>query len=155
MAQKNSVSSFNETEQLVISYELLFILRWMIEHEVDGLKNLILQAITSSEKEKQTTENTNASFSDDMKHTIVDLFDLLEALLSEAINEQAVNKIVERNLMPAIDHIDASLCDEKIVRQSIEKTTQMLDKGSHEQAQSLLFKELLKQWKPNKKSMLN
>lgn len=159
MSQKNSVTSLSNAEQLIVSYELLLILRWIVQHETNGLKKLINHAVASSDhlKRVKTGSSSEQSFAlaEDIKHTITDLFDLLEMLLSESLNEHAVNKIIERNLMPAIAHIDANACDDTTIRQSIEKTTQKIDQGSQEDAQTLLFKELLRSWKPSKKGALN
>ena len=71
----------------------------------------------------------------------------------EAMNEHMVQQAVKQNLMPAIDHIDSTICDDDTVRSSMEKATAKSKIASHENAQDILFKELLKRWKPQKNIM--
>jgi hypothetical protein len=66
-----------------------------------------------------------------------------------------VQKAVEKNLMPAIDHIDATLCDTDTVRTSIEKATAKIEINSKDNPQEILFRELLKRWKPPAKNLMN
>src|SRR3972149_2629664 len=100
-----------ENSQFVLSYELLCLLRWFVDHDADKLKKLI----------------------------------------TKAINEQAVKKAVEKNLMPAIDQIDSTICDDATVRFSIEKAATKIDHNPMENPKELLFKELLKRWKQSNK----
>jgi hypothetical protein len=106
---------------------------------------------------------------------------MMEGLLTESISEQAVKRVIEKNLMPSIDKIDSSICDDETVRFSIEKTASKLENNyvnadnncrldgtlienypatkkeitSKEKAKKILMSELLKHWKPKGKSVLN
>ena len=55
--------------------------------------------------------------------------------------------------MPTIDHIDSTICDDATVRSSVEKATAKSEQHPKANAQELLFKELLKRWKPSKNMM--
>lgn len=92
---------------------------------------------------------------EEMQDSIVDFFSLLEGLLMETINEQAMLKAHEKNLVPALEHIDSTICDTATVRSSLEKATTKMTKNPEANAQQLLFEELLKRWKPNKKATMN
>ena len=73
---------------------------------------------------------------------------MLDALIIETMNEQAVQRAMEKNLLPAIDQIDSNECDNATVRFSIEKATSKYEHNPKENPKELLFKELLKRWKP-------
>ncbi|GMU19642.1 MAG: hypothetical protein AMXMBFR12_08340 [Candidatus Babeliales bacterium] len=88
-----------------------------------------------------------------MQHSIIEFFGMLEIILLETMKEQAVQRAVEKNLMTTVDHIDATLCDDDTLRTSIEKATAKSELHPSENAQDLLFKELLKRWKPTKNMM--
>ena len=88
--------------------------------------------------------------------SMLDFFAMLEELLIESLDEQAVENALEKNLMPAIDQIDSSVCDDATVRFSIEKATSKREKNkSPQHLKETLLKELLKRWKPRKKNILN
>ena len=90
---------------------------------------------------------------EEVQHSIIEFFSMLEMLLAESIKEQAVQRAVEKNLMPTIDHIDSTLCDDATVRSSVEKTVARSEQHPKENAQNMLYKELLKRWKPSKNTM--
>lgn len=145
--------------QFVISYELLCLLQWIVDHDTTKLKSMITKALKSGLK--NDLRNIDATVApteeamEDIQQSIVDFFGLLESLLIEAVNEQALQTATEKKLMNAIDHIDGTVCDIATVQTSIEKATSKMDENSQENPKELLFKELLKRWKPNKKNKLN
>ena len=143
--------------QFVLSYELINLLAWLMEHDSHKLKALITKALASGLKDRIRKEDTlvDRTSLEDIQESIIDFFGMLEALLLESLNEQAVQKALERDLMPSIDQIDSTMCDDATVRCSVEKATSDLDKHPQKNPKDLLFKELLKRWKPNKKNVLN
>lgn len=152
--------NFSENSQLTLSYELLSLLRWLANHDEEKLKRIITRALSSGlheelKKEQRETLDQESSLESDVQHSIIDFLGLLEVLLFEAINEQTVKKALQKNLMPAIDHIDTSVCDDATVRFSVEKATTSADRNPQESPKDMLFKELLKRWKPSKKTILN
>ena len=153
MAYDNSSDENNN--QFVISYELLILLQWLIDNDGKKLKRIITKALTSGLKEElQQAENIDPStIHEDIHYSIVEFFGLLESLLLDTIDEQAVQTAIEKNLMPAIDHIDSTVCDDATVRFSIEKATSKINSNPQENPQEVLFKELLKRWKPSKKKI--
>lgn len=151
-------NEFSHDTQFVLSYELLCLLRWLVEYDAEKIKKIIAKAMASGlmnevnyirqhKNEEQTLQ--------EMQHSIVDFFSLLEVLLHETANEQAVQKAVQKNLMPAIDQIDTAACDDATVRLSVEKATAKIEHNPKENPKELLFKELLKRWKPQNKNILN
>ena len=114
--------------QLTVSYELLYLMQWLLDREPAKLKGLIVQALQNGLKEDiQTAANsTELRNLEDIQYSIVDFLTLLETLLSEAINEHAFKKMMEKKLMPAINHIDNNECDQETVDFSVEKASSKL-----------------------------
>ena len=143
--------------QFVLSYELISLLTWLMEHDAHKLKALVTKALASGLKDRIQKEDTlgDTATLEDIQENLIDFFGMMEALLLESLNELAIQKALERDLMPSIDQIDSTVCDDATVRFSVEKATSVLDKNPQENPKDLLFKELLKRWKPRKKNMLN
>ena len=80
---------------------------------------------------------------------------MLEVLLAEASKEHAIERARQQKLLPAIDQIDTSLCDDTTVRFSMEKATSEIGSNPHKNPKDVLFKELLKRWKPADKNLKN
>jgi len=150
--EMNSQAETNST-QVLLSYELLCLLQWLATHKTDKIKKMISKALVDGLDHELQKKDTISQFNltDDVQDGIVEFFTMLESLLLEASEEHAVNKALENNLMPAIGQIDSSLCDDAIVRSSIEGATSQMQK-TDENPKELLLKELLKRWKPTNKN---
>lgn len=142
--------------QFVLSYELLCLFRWLAEHDIDKLKKIIGAAIASGLHEdiKRVRGTQNHLALEEMQGGIIDFFGLLESLLLDAIKDSVTQQARQKKLMPAIDQIDSTICDDETVQFSLEKAMAK-DGASTEQTKEVLFKELLKRWKPHKKNLFN
>lgn len=147
----------NDNAQFVLSHELLYLLRWLIEHDANKLKKIITKAVASGLREEMQKVDNTAEFnlSEDMHHSIIDFFELLEELLLDAINEHVSQKAREKNLLPTIDQIDSTVCDDATVRFSVEKATKKIELNPNANPKEQLLKELLKRWKPHNKNVIN
>ncbi len=156
---ENGFNGNGSSQHFVISYELLCLLRWLIENDGDKLKKIVGKALQSGLRDdiKQLAriENveSNPELIEEVQYSIVEFFSMLEILLLECNNEQAVQRAVEKNLMNTVDHIDSTLCNDDIVRTSVEKATAKSEMQPKANAHQLLYKELLKRWKPTKNMM--
>lgn len=150
-------NSFDVENQCELSLELLHLLKWMIENETNTLKKLIIEAIKHGYTNKTTNTNTNNTAHDleatsaNMQHNIVDFLDLLDSLLHEVLSEQNVQKAHQHNLMPSLQKIDATMFDGATVQDSIDRAEAQREHKPDANPQDLLYQELLRQWKPNKK----
>jgi hypothetical protein len=147
-------SNTKNSDQFAISYELLTLLQWIATNERPQLKKMIQHSLASGLKKSLKDKNStleHVEIEHSPHYAIIEFFSLLEKILLESINEQTVQKAVEKNLMSAIDHIDSTVCDDATVRFSIEKAALKLKKSPNENPEEILFKELLKRWKPTKK----
>ena len=157
MEKQNSHKNLEKKEQLVISYELLQLMEWIVEHEAEGLKKIIQRALKRGfDEQLKQSKNIHELYSlEDMQNNIIDFLSLVEILLYEATNEKEVDTVIQKNLMPAIDHVDVINCDSSTLKSSIAVATSKLQRNPKENVQEVFLKELLKRWKPNKKNMLN
>lgn len=152
-------SSFpnDSNTQFTFSYELLILLRWLADHDAERLKKIIAKGLKSGlQDELRKAERAHQlPLMDDIHHSITDFFGLLESLLLEVISEQVAQKAREKDLMPAIDQIDSTICDDITVRSSLEKATSKMEHNPTANPKELLYKELLKRWKPHNKNVKN
>jgi hypothetical protein len=156
-----SRSDFNNDEHFVVSYELLKLLQWLLIHEQDALKKLIMSALAQGLKyelsgvpdDAATTamDQANPESIEDLQENILDFFTLLEVILHETMTEQHANTHIQKTMIPAINHIDTSTCDMTSVALSVEKATAAVVNKTGENPKDVLCKELLKRWKPTKK----
>lgn len=149
---------YDSEDQCIISYELICLLQWLIENDDTKLKKIVSKALSSGLKEtiKKGMSATNEEYMlDDIQNTIVDFLGILETILFEAITDQTTKDAIEQKLMPTVEKIDMAACDDATVRFSLEKTTSKIEKNPQENPHELLFQEILKRWKPNKKNLLN
>lgn len=153
----NNKDSFSSNGHFALSYELLCLMQWLLEHEQEKLKKIIVKSLDSGLREElkridetMITQTADPHISEEMQYAVVEFFGLLENLLSESLNEQAVKKAFERNMMPAIEQIDTTLCDNATVKDSIEKATKKIEMSPSENPKELLCKELIKRWRPLK-----
>ena len=147
----------SQEDKIILSYELLQLMEWLVENEAEPLKKIIAKTLKRGFYERlQESQNYKEHYSnDDMQANVLDFLGLLEVLLLEATNEQMVSNVLQKNLMPAIDHVDTKNCDISTVKTSIAIASSKIERNPKENAQAVFLKELLKRWKPNKSSVAN
>jgi hypothetical protein len=147
----------NDTQQITLSYELLQLLAWLTQNEPDKLKKLVKYAYKNGLKEEiaYTRRSKDVSLADTMQYTLVDFLNLFELLLQEIAEENTLQKVVEKKLLPALDHIDSTACDMATVQTSLEKATSKIEAHPQINPEELLFQELLRSWKPKKENLSN
>lgn len=153
-------NTFNPTHegQVLLTYELLFLLQWLIENESEALKKIIVRSLKNgfNDPDFRNHEIVEMHITDPSIHQcIVDFLGLLDALLIESTTELSMQKSVERNLIPALNHIDSTICNDETVQGSLKKATNQIHQHPKENPQEVLLKELLRRWKPDKKSLAN
>ena len=149
---------YDTEDHYVISYELICLLKWLVEKDKEKLKHVVSKALSSGLKhtiKQKKSLDQEEYILEDIQDTILDFFGTLESIILESLSEQTIKKAIENNLMPTIDKIDSTVCDDATVRFSIEKATSKIEQNPQENAHDRLYEELLKRWKPNKKNILN
>lgn len=143
--------------QFVITYDLIRLLQWMMMHDADKFKKMVKRALLHGLADEMRADRllTESEALEDAHEVVIAFFSLLEKALAESLDEHVVKRAVERNLMPAIEHVDSSVLDGLTLKSSVEKATAQIDENPHSSPHELLFKELLKRWKPDKKNAVN
>lgn len=141
--------------QLILSYELLSLLQWLIEHDAHKLKKMVSKAVNLGLYDQIRGLSTHKADVDDMQHNILDFFGFLEASLAQALNQHVEMKARNNNLMATVEQVDTALYDTQDMMTSLEKTTLCTDQNPAIDAQEVFHKELLKRWKPHKKAVVN
>lgn len=146
----NDSFSHDNNTQFALSYELLHLLKWLEQHDIDKLRKIVAKAIAQGlhDEIRKTSSINNQNILEEMHQSIITFFELLDEILSQELNNHLAKKAREKNLLPTLDHFDASLFDSETVRSSIENTTKKLDSHPHINPKEQLCKELLKNWKP-------
>lgn len=142
--------NFDYNNQFVISYELLELFKWLLDHEQEGVKKLVDKALRNGLNNQLHMQYTKNPSQEDLQRNIIDFFMLLETILYESINEDEVRKIMQRNLLPAIDHIDSRAYDNPTLSATIARATMTAENHPERNAKDILCRELLKRWKPKK-----
>jgi hypothetical protein len=153
----NDSFSHDNIAQFALSYELLHLLKWLEQHDIEKLEKIISKAVSQGlhEEMQRTRTHSNHNILEEMHHGIIDFFEIMDTLLHNAIHKHIEKKAKEKNLLPTLDHFDASLLDHEIMRTSIENTTKQLDAHPHINPKEQLCKELLKQWNPLSTDCMN
>lgn len=158
----NNDNFLQEGTQFVLSYELLCLLRWLIDNHPHQLQQLITKALSTGLYSKIQNQIHNPMSEQSLAHdnelvqqSIVDFCAHLEVMLHEQINVLLKQRAREQDLLTTVDHIDGEACDPDTVRESIEKVTAKNRVPKDHDAKELLYKEILKRWKPHDKKIIN
>lgn len=143
----------NTMTQLTLSYELLLLLQWMITHEKDKMRKIVHKAVKSELRTQINKLNSSIDMSEDLHHNVSDFFAILELFLHDAMAESPEIKAVHQKLLSTVDQIDSTICDSQTLEASIQCTSSMLNQDPSANAKDLLYKELIKRWKPTNKTM--
>lgn len=151
MSKKNMPT--DASAQFVLSYELLALLRWLVENEQEKLEHIIHDAIKNGlDKEIKQSKHiaSQEEALDEMQHTIVEFFTALEVFMLEAMHKQIKQRARENDLLATVDHIDMSMYDTATVETSLENAASQIEQKPEANPKELLFKELLRRWRPDK-----
>lgn len=139
-----------DNSQFIISYELLELFKWLLEHDQEGIRKIISRALSAGLDKKLRTSGTITENPNELQKNILDFFFILESLLYEGISEEEVKKVIQQNLIPEINQIDSTTYDNNSLALSISKATNAMENHPEKNPKDILCKELLKRWKPGK-----
>lgn len=136
--------------QVVLSYELLALLRWLVDYHEETLKTVVSHALSAGlhEEIQKLGQTNDMTYLHELQHSVSDFLTTIESLLAEVSTEQALKNPPYKDLVPTVENIDGTLCDQAIVEASIEKAASTLEMNPKANPKEVLFKELLRNWKP-------
>ncbi len=146
----------DKDEQFAISFELLCLLRWLIEHESDKIKKMITKAVAQglTQQLEHIAGYSDSEALEDAQDNMIEFFSSLESMLAGTLQEQALNTANEKKLIPAIEQIDTTICDDTVLKFSLERARNKIIRNPEKNSQEILLKEILKNWNPNKKEVV-
>jgi len=148
-------------DQFVVSYELLYILQWLLIYEQEAFTKLIHKSFIQGSQ--ATSNDTNVyekgEESEYLQHSVVDFFSFLEKEVENISDAEAMKHILQRNLLKTLDHIDPKIFDPAIIKESMLTAAEKVHPERNHHAKDIFLKQLLKNWHPkkgpNKKHTLN
>jgi HD-GYP domain-containing protein (c-di-GMP phosphodiesterase class II) len=146
-----------------LSFELILLLNWLLKYEKAELNSLVKHALENGfmqEIEKVSLENYT-QLSDQFYNSILEFLLFFEQALLQNLIAINVNEVTNNAVLPLIKKIDFENLDIKTLWLSMQQTKEKISKSKNdleqkpEQINNLLFEQLLKNWKPSKKSPVN
>ena len=148
MAQK---SFLENDDQFIVSYELLYILQWLMIYEKEAFTQLVHKAFIQG-SQAPTEDDTYDQFEEAeyLQSSVIDFFSFLEEEVDNVAQAEAMKHIMQKNLLKTLDHIDPKIFDPAIIKASMMATAEKVHSHRNHQAKDLFLKELLKKWTPKK-----
>ncbi len=144
----------HDSNQMNISYELLMLLQWMLEHEQESVRKLVSKSLNNglqAQLESVTSQKERQQAAVELQDSIIDYFLLLETQVHDLMNEDHTQEVIQRNMLPALKQVDARTYSHGALETSIAKAEAAFGKREVGSPKEILCKELLKRWKPGKK----
>ncbi len=166
--------------QISLSFELISLLNWLLRHEKTLLNAMLKQALEhgfAEELQKVDATSMAAAESEELYSTVLDFLEYLEQSLIKSLESIHVDNKTKDAIMPTLQKLETDSLDHKTLWLSMQQTKARIlkakqlttqqpkaakpeasseAKSSHtEHANKILFEQLLKNWKPNNKDVMN
>ena len=154
---------------LSLSFELIYLMGWLLKNDKAKLKKLVAEAIEQGfiDEVDALSDADYLLLSDHMQSTVEQFMESLEDAITEGVQQSEGHGLVAQDLAPTLQKIDTDNLDEKTVFTSMQQTKKKLfhkKKGkakqeslvsSEAEANAILFERLLKNWHPTKKDLMH
>lgn len=138
-------------DQFIVSYQLLYILQWLITYEKEAFSNLVHKAfIQGSESLQEDDIYDQMEEADYLQSSVIDFFSFLEDEIENVTQAESIKLVMQKKILEMLDHIDPKLFDPAIVQASMMATAEKLNPESNHLAKDLFLKQFLKKWNPKK-----
>ena len=138
-------------DQFIVSYELLYILQWLMTYEKEAFTHLVHKAFAQGSQATQNLEVVNQTEEAEyLQNSVIDFFSFLEEEVEQACENESMKHIMQQNLLKTLDHIDPKLFDPAIIKASMVATAEKVRPQHNHQAKDYFLKQLLKKWTPKK-----
>jgi hypothetical protein len=152
----NNKTFLENDDQFIVSYELLYILQWLMMYEKEAFKHLVhkafIQGSQSPERQDTYDQFEEAEY---LQSSVVDFFSFLEEEVENVSQAESIKYIMQQNLLKTLDHIDPKIFDPAIIKASMMATAEKVNSQRNHLAKDLFLKELLKKWTPKKDKSKN
>jgi hypothetical protein len=151
---------------LSLSFELIYLMGWLLKNEKGMLNDLIKHALKNGlAQDLQKVESYGgAQMNEELYDTIVAFLSYLEKTLAKNLETSISPVNADEAIFPTLKKLDQENLDLKNLKLSIQKARDLLAKNIEEKgntvqqtelAKNVLFEHILKGWKPSKGDLLN
>ena len=138
-------------DQFIVSYELLYILQWLMIYEKEALAQLVHKAfIQGSQAASQYEHQDHHEETEQLQSSVIDFFSFLENEVDNVAQAESIKHIMEKNLIKTLDHIDPKVFDPAIIKACMMATAEKVHPERNHQAKDYFLKQLLRKWTPKK-----
>ncbi len=132
-------------DQFIVSYELLYILQWLMTYEKEAFTQLVHKAfIQGSQTTNEYDTADQFEEAEYLQSSVIDFFSFLEQEVENVAQTESIKHIMQKNLLKTLDHIDPKIFDPAIIKASMMATAEKLNPQRNHQAKDYFLKELLK-----------
>lgn len=143
----------------IVSHELLNLLEWLVNHEQENIKKLIRCAVKHGFEIKNAPApgaGDNEAETRELQTAIVNFLGLIDIILQDTVNEDDVEGVLQRSMIPALKNIDIAEHDSSSIATSVARATQAAStKTAAVDSKDIFCRELLRRWKPHKKAVIH
>lgn len=151
---------------LSLSFELIYLMGWLLKNEKKMLNALIKHAIKKGVAQdiKSLNPADFSEVSDKLYNVILDFLLYLEDSLAKNLDNVQLDTKTEEAILPAIKKIDQEALDINTIKLSMQQAKSQLNEQDlqagegetfEEDAKKLLYEQILKNWMPTKNEDLN
>jgi len=140
---------------IVLSFELLVLINWLMQNEKQMLNNLIKHALKNglAEEFEKISGIDNIEVNEQFYTTVISFLLFMEDGLVQNLSQIKIDRNSKDDIFPVLNKIDMKDINIKpIFSGAKHSTTASVDT---EETKNILFHQILKNWKPNKNDLLN
>lgn len=140
---------------IVLSFELLVLVNWLMQNEKQMLNNLIKHALKNGldQEFEKISSTDNIEVNEQFYTTIISFLLFMEDSLIECLSHIKINKDTQDDILPVLKKIDMRNINVKPTFSVAKKSK--AQNISTEETKDVLFQQILKSWKPNKNDLMN
>lgn len=146
----NHKAFLENDDQFILSYELLYILQWLMTYEKEAFTQLIHKSFIQGSQDTDHEAYDQFEEHEYLQNSIIDFFSFLEKEVQTIAESESLKHIMQKNLLQTLDHIDPKIFDPAIIKESMMVTAEKVHLTGKRQVKDLFLKELLKKWHPKK-----
>lgn len=140
---------------IILSFELLVLINWLMQNEKQMLNNLIKHALKNglAEEFEKISGIDNIEVNEQFYTTVISFLLFMEDGLVQNLSKIKIDRNSKDDIFPVLNKIDMKDINIKpIFSGAKHSTTTSIDT---EETKNILFHQILKNWKPNKNDLLN
>jgi hypothetical protein len=103
----NQKTFLENDDQFIVSYELLYILQWLMTYEKEAFTHLVHKAFRQgSQTSNEYDTYDQIEEAEYLQSSVIDFFSFLEEEVENVAQAESIKHIMQKNLLKTLDHID-------------------------------------------------